>query len=168
MQQVLGEELPIFGTNPISEDTIRSVTRSVAARKRKEAPETPITVKNLRRSSRLEHINNGHRSTSSTDPVSSNTRAAKKKKVASQSSLAGNLLLPPTILSNDFPGLDELDKSNEIYPQLSVAQIQEVATSRCGLAPSEVTAELLLARSEGMPCPSVVASSDATTNLING
>ena len=166
MQQVLGEELPIFGTNPISEGPTRSVTRSVAARKRKEAPETPITIKNLRRSSRLELINNGHRSTSSTDPVSSNTRAAKKK-VASQSSLAGNLLLPPTILSNDFPGLDELDKSNEIYPQLSVAQIQEVATSRCGLAPSEVTAELLLARSEGMPCPSVVASSDATTNLIN-
>jgi len=121
MQQVLGEELPIFGTNPISEGPTRSVTRSVAARKRKEA-ETPITVKNLRRSSRLELINNGHRSTSSTDPVSSNTRAAKKK-VASQSSLAGNLLLPPTILSNDFPGLDELDKSNEIYPQLSVAQI---------------------------------------------
>jgi len=122
MQQVLGEELPIFGTNPISEDPTRAVTRSVAARKRKEAPETPITIKNLRRSSRLEQINNGHRSRSSSDPVSSNTRAAKKK-VASQSSLAGNLLLPPTILSNDFPGLDELDKSNEIYPQLSVAQI---------------------------------------------
>jgi len=94
MQQVLGEELPIFGTNPISEDTIRSVTRSVAARKRKEAPETPITVKNLRRSSRLEQINNGHRSRSSSDPVSSNTRAAKKKVANSHPLLAIYSFLP--------------------------------------------------------------------------
>jgi hypothetical protein len=123
---------------------------SAANRKRKAPPETPVTVKNMRRSARLKQKNKGHKSTASTDPVKRNTRAAKKKKVASRVSLASNLLLPPINISKEFPGLDDLNKSNTIYPQLSVDLIQEVATSRCGLSPSEVAEELLLAASEEM------------------
>ncbi|CAO2211854.1 unnamed protein product [Urochloa humidicola] len=137
-------------------------------RKRKAAPTTPITVRTLRRSTRLQLINKGCRSTTSTDPVKQNTRAAKKKKITNQSSIAGNLLLPPTNSANDFPGLDELSNRIDPYPQISVAQIQEVAITRCGLTPLEVTPELLLARNDERTSPSAMSSSSTPTAVSNG
>ncbi|CAN6335394.1 unnamed protein product [Urochloa humidicola] len=137
------------------------------ARKRKAPAESPITVKNLRRSTRLQQKNKGHRNTSSTDPVTRNTRNVKRKKVASQASIAGNLLLPPTVFSKDFPGLDDLSNNNFIYPQLPVELIQEVATSRCGLSPLEVATELLLATSEEMREEEERSSSSTRSSLVN-
>ncbi|CAN6208615.1 unnamed protein product [Urochloa humidicola] len=123
-------------------------TEVASTKKRKKTAGTPVTVQNLRRSPRLKQMNKGCRSTVATDPVRDSPRTSKRKKITSQVSLADNLLLPPSNNSANFPGLDELAKTKGTYPQLTVEQIQEVATSRCGLSPSEVAAELLLANDE--------------------
>ncbi|CAO2141331.1 unnamed protein product [Urochloa humidicola] len=138
------------------------------SRKRKAAPTTPVTVRTLRRSTRLQLINKGCRSTRSTDPVKQNTRATKKKKITNQSTIAGKLLLPPTNLANDFPSLDELNNRIDPYPEISVTQIQEVATNRCGLTPLEVTPELLLARNDERTSQGAMSSSATPTDVSHG
>lgn len=81
-------------------------------------------------------------------PVSCNTRAAKKRRIVSQEELAGNLLLPHTDIQNEFPSLFDLENT-ECYPEINIVQVQEVAITRCGISPSEVSAERLLDSTAG-------------------
>jgi hypothetical protein len=110
---------------------------------------TPVSVKNLRRSSRLNTALDGHKpeqASSSKGPT--NRSKTKGKRVASQSSLMDKILLPHTCPGVDFPGLSDLKKCAEMgctYPEIPIVEIQKVATQKCRIAPSEVTAELLIA-----------------------
>jgi hypothetical protein len=56
-------------------------------------------------------------------------------------------LIFPAATPKDFPGLADIENIVP-FPEISINLIQEVATSRCGLSPLEVTSELLLASHE--------------------
>jgi hypothetical protein len=111
---------------------------------------TPISTEMLR-SLRLKNALNGHKPKVIPDAKKDTKRGkAKNKKVTPQSELLGNLLTLPNCYATSFPGLSDIYKSNEtgvFFPEIHVVEIQKIATKKCRIAPSEVTAELLLASS---------------------
>jgi hypothetical protein len=68
--------------------------------------------------------------------------------VASHAELSGKIILPAIISETEFSGLDNLEKSNSAYPEISVTELQNIAVNRCRLGPSEVTVDLLLVSRE--------------------
>ena len=75
------------------------------------------------------------------------TNKTKGKKIKPQTDLLGDILLPNTCQTNEFPGLSIIDKYNSVgatFPGIPIAEIQRVATEICRTAPSEVITELLL------------------------
>jgi hypothetical protein len=124
---------------------MRKGAASVSRRK----SNAPVSTLMLRRSLRLKDKLDGHKpesASSSKRPVTRNK--LKGKKVAAQPDLLNNILLSPLCQENEFPGLSDITKYNDfgaIFPEIPVQEIQKVATEKCRIAPSEVTAELLLA-----------------------
>jgi hypothetical protein len=116
---------------------------------RRRKSNAPVSTLMLRRSLRLKDKLDGHKpesASSSKRPVTRNK--LKGKKVAAQPDLLNNILLSPLCQENEFPGLSDITKYNDfgaIFPEIPVQEIQKVATEKCRIAPSEVTAELLLA-----------------------
>jgi hypothetical protein len=110
---------------------------------------TPVSTKALRRSSRLKVKLDGHKPKAAT-PVQrhSNKNKVKSRKVVPQPDLLENILLPSQCQSIEFPGLSDISNckdSGTAFPKIPVLEIQKLATEKCHIAPSEVTAELLLA-----------------------
>jgi hypothetical protein len=132
------------------------------ARKRK--CNTPTSTRKLRRSPRFIEKLDGHKPTVLPSKKPAARNKTKIKKVKSQSDLLGNILLPPVCQAIDFPGLTDISKYKEIggiFPEIPIVEIQKVATETCRIAPSEVTAELLLAsRPEAEAGPSRSVAQD--------
>lgn len=62
--------------------------------------------------------------------------------------LAGKLILPRSELQKEFLDLMDLEKTN-CHPEINVIHIQETTITRCGISPSEVTAQLLISQAIG-------------------
>ncbi|TVU19018.1 hypothetical protein EJB05_35141, partial [Eragrostis curvula] len=152
---------------PVEEEpcTQRTPVRKVISSKR---PITPESVDKLRRSKRSKVQNDGYK-VSLSEPKGPVTHSKSMCKVAPPASFTGKLLLPNICDSITFPDLAELDKLFEAkatHPEISVVELQRVATTRCGIPPEEVTSMLLLAPTStpaGEGC-----SSGPTQQVING
>jgi hypothetical protein len=103
------------------------------------------SVQTLRRSTRINKKMNGckNRSILKSEGEKS-TRASKKRRIASPEELRDKLILPAANPNVDFPSLTDLENSDP-FPEISINSIQDLATSRCGISPLEVSSELLLA-----------------------
>jgi hypothetical protein len=125
-------------------------TRKPLSRKRKCS--TPVSAKKLRRSDRLNKALDGHKPKQASPPKGQIARNKNKgKNVSLQSSIRGKLLFPPSCSDVEFLDLSIIKKHTEIgntYPEIPIVEIQKVATQKCRITPSEVTAELLLASRE--------------------
>ena len=141
----------------------------VGTKHRRTQDGQPDVESSIRRSERLKAKSQGFKNRTVIDgPVSKNTRSAKKK-VPAQKELADNLFLPQSISHIDFPGLKQLENVDD-FPAIPIIQLQEVAVQKCGLSPSEVTAELLLARTckDGSTEDGKRSSKKALQTVING
>jgi hypothetical protein len=138
---------------------------------RRRKSNAPISTQMLRRSLRLKDKFDGHKpeiASSSKRPVTRNK--LKGKNVAPQPDLLNNILLSPVRQENEFPGLSDITKYNDIgaiFPEIPIQEIQKVATEKCRIAPSEVTAELLLASRHNEASSSGSSTKDMHL-LING
>jgi hypothetical protein len=115
------------------------------ARKRKCC--TPVSTQMLRRSPRFIEKLNGYKPAVISSKKTTNRNKTKGKKIKSQTDLLGDILLPNSCHTNEFPGLSIIDKYNSVgatFPGIPIAEIQRVATKICHTAPSEVMTELLL------------------------
>jgi len=122
--------------------------RSISATKKRKCI-TPTTTMKLR-SPRLVKKLDGHKpaSISLKKAPTRNKNKNKNKKIKPQSDLLGNILLSPTCQASDFPDISTIAKFTNmgtIFPQIPIAEIQKLAIESCGIAPLEVSAELLLA-----------------------
>ncbi|TVU10812.1 hypothetical protein EJB05_44364, partial [Eragrostis curvula] len=98
------------------------------------------------------------------------TRSKTRCKVVKPASFTGKLLLPNICDSVTFPDLAELDKLTMVsatHPELSVTELQKVATTRCGIPPEEVTPMLPLAPGPEAPAEDG-SSSEAALAVIDG
>nr|CAB3488930.1 unnamed protein product [Digitaria exilis] len=101
-------------------------------------------LKTLRRSTRVNKKLNGCKNRSILEAnASRSTKPSKKRKIASLEELSDKLVLPAANPKVDFPDLVDLENTDD-FPEISISTIQEVATGRCGIAPSEVSSELFL------------------------
>jgi hypothetical protein len=105
----------------------------------------------LRRSTRISKKLKSCKNITIIESTGKNSRVTKKRKIANFEELNTKLILPIAIPELDFPGLTDLN-TNEPFPEISISTIQDVATTRRGLLPMEVTQELLLARTEELLC----------------
>ena len=106
----------------------------------------------LKRSPRFIEKLNGCKPAMISSNKTTNINKTKGKKIKSQTDLLGDILLPSTYQTNEFPGLSIIDKYNSAgatFPKMHIAEIQRVATEICCIAPLEVTADLLLASRPG-------------------
>ena len=122
--------------------------RSISATKKRKCI-TPTTTMKLR-SPRLIKKLDGHKpaSISLKKAPTRNKNNNKNKKIKPQSDLLGNILLSPTCQASDFPDIStnaKFTNMGTIFPQIPIAEIQKLAIESCGIAPLEVSAELLLA-----------------------
>ncbi|TVU07256.1 hypothetical protein EJB05_47304, partial [Eragrostis curvula] len=110
--------------------------------------ETPVTVHNLRRSTRLGNINEGHRNVVVPNPRETAVRSASPREGLQQvASLAGN-----SVSSNStefigpvkFPTVAEIDDCSIAFPEIPIQVLQDVGVNNCGLSPEEITRELLM------------------------
>jgi len=112
----------------------------------------------LKRSPRFIEKLNGCKPTIISSNKTTNRNKTKGKKIKSQTDLLGDILLPSTCQTNEFPRLSVIDKYNSVgatFPEIPIAKIQRVATEICRIAPLEVTAYLLLtSRPEDEASPS--------------
>ena len=123
--------------------------RSISATKKRKCI-TPTTTMKLRRSPRLIKKLDRHKpaSISLKKAPTRNKNNKKNKKIKPQSDLLGNIMLSPTCQAFDFPDISIIAKFTNmgtIFPQIPIAEIQKLAIESCGIAPLEVSAELLLA-----------------------
>ncbi|TVU24840.1 hypothetical protein EJB05_27300, partial [Eragrostis curvula] len=173
-----GEEIE---DTPTAEETDTNVTTG-PTKKRKTPPpaeqqnmtrsktrhmissDSPMTTKHLRRSKRASDRTDGHKDNQSTAALlkPTPTKIGKKRKLAGN---WGNSLdnLDPAI---EFPGLSDLINSDDAFPEIPIAVIQKVATEKCQMSPSEVTAELLLAARQAQK--QAEGSGTAASSDING
>ena len=108
---------------------------------------TPVSTQMLRRSPRFIEKLNGYKPAVISSKQTTNRNKTKGKKIKPQTDLLGDILLPNTCQTNEFPGLSIIDKYNSVgatFPVIPIAEIQRVATEICRTAPSEVMTELLL------------------------
>ena len=118
-------------------------------KRRKRKPNTPISTATLRRSPRLAEALDGHKPeaiSASKKPISKNKSRARK--ITLQTDLLGKILSPSPSQAIEFPDLSAIDKfktPDAKFPKIPITEIQRIATEKCCIAPSEVTAELLLA-----------------------
>lgn len=120
---------------------------SIPATKKRKC-NTPTTTIKLRRSLRLLKKLDGYKPASIPLKKAPTKNKNKHKKIKPQSDLLGNILLSPTCQASDFPDISTIAKFNNmgtVFPQIPIAEIQKLAIESCGIAPSEVSAELLLA-----------------------
>ena len=100
------------------------------------------------RSPRLVKKLDGHKLASISLKKAPTKNKNKNKKIKPQSDLLGNIMLSPTCQAFDFPDISTIAKFTNmgtIFPQIPIAEIQKLAIESCGIAPLEVSAELLLA-----------------------
>ena len=173
--QVQLKRTPIF-SEPADDYTIiddrLDVQENTGKKTKKGRCNTPVSVKNLRRSSRLNTALDGHKPEQASSSKGPTTRSKTKgKRVASQSSLMDKILLPHTCPGVDFPGLSDLKKCAEMgcaYPEIPVVEIQKVAIQKCRINPTEVTAELLTASRIELETNEERSSQENMPLVING
>ncbi|TVU01684.1 hypothetical protein EJB05_52841, partial [Eragrostis curvula] len=118
-----------------------------------------------RKSNRISKKANGHKvsvipvSMQKKDPMS---EGKKKRKLA----LTNTEI--PTDPATEFPGLSDLINSTEAFPEIPITVIQHIATDKCKLSPSEVTAELLMAAKKKKGTEGGDDSSRVPVDAING
>ena len=145
----------------------------VQAKPQRKESSTLVSTEFLRRSPRLKVAHDGHMHRfvpTTARKTNKNKSKARGKKVAPQSDLLDNLSPPPNCFAFDFPGLSAVLKCNEegtLFPEISVPDIQRIATERCCIHPSEVTTELLLATRTDDVAPDG-SSTRGTQLVING
>ncbi|TVU34396.1 hypothetical protein EJB05_16228, partial [Eragrostis curvula] len=111
-----------------------------SARKRKMAaisgPTAEFTASpsTQRRSNRISKRANGHKVSvvpSSLQKKSAKTDVNKKRKIVDTADVPAD----PAV---EFPGLSDLVNATDIFPEIPIAVIQNIATEKCKLSPSEV------------------------------
>ncbi|TVU36769.1 hypothetical protein EJB05_18716, partial [Eragrostis curvula] len=140
--------IPVFpDVEPEFITSARTPVRKVISKKR-VSNQTQASDELLRRSKRAKDMLDGHKPVikgASTGPITQSR--AKSKSLSSSKSNKGKLF-SPTFSPIEFPGLVDIDNAKEAemaYPAISIGEVQKVAVERCGLHPTEVTPELLLA-----------------------
>ncbi|GJN17498.1 hypothetical protein PR202_gb04570 [Eleusine coracana subsp. coracana] len=140
-----------FAHNRIIEITYQRKNKNKRRKTQRKIP-TPITTKGLRRSPRMEEINEGHK------PVL--TQSSKPAQLQSSSHTEGlqqvcSLATNSVTSAHDmfagpekFPTTKDIDESLTPFPAISIHAIQKVAVEECGLSPEEVAKELLLAEKD--------------------
>jgi hypothetical protein len=118
-------------------------------KKRKASPlNDNISGQSLRRSSRLSNKNKGYKNRNILESgEGKGTRGNKMRKVTNPKELSDKIVIPAPIHNEEFPGLADLEGPTP-FPEISTSRIQKVAINRCGISPSEVTTEQLLASEE--------------------
>lgn len=145
------QNTPIFSEFQEEYNTSKSgkECRKVISKRKCTAAPAPQSVKHLKRSARMDKVNHGYKSDSVGIMLGPVTRSkTKNKKVASCATLTGNIFLAVTEAQIEFPGLSDLEEAANKgikFPEIPVIEIQKIATEKCRISPSEVTAELLLA-----------------------
>ena len=148
-KEIRKEQEPIFGPSYLEESSrkkrnikeIESSGRILRGHKRNR---TPVSDNKLRRSTRVQLRNKGSKPAPADPPQASRSGRRASKKIRSHAQLAGDLIITDFNQDVEFPGLDTIEKMGTAYPEIPVTVIQNVAISRCGLAPSVVTADRLL------------------------
>ncbi|CAN6196784.1 unnamed protein product [Urochloa humidicola] len=133
--------------NSKEQDLNKSKSPRAKKRSNSEANEY-ASSKTLRRSTRINNRLKGCKNRVIIETVANkSTRANKKRKIASFEELNAKLIMPTAAQEVEFPGLADLS-TNLPFPEISTSAIQEIAVNKCGLSPSQVTQDLLLARNE--------------------
>lgn len=136
-----------FAHNRIIEITYQRKNKNKRRKYQGKTP-TPITTKGLRRSPRMEEINEGHKpvftQSNKLAQLQSSSRTEGMQQVCS---LATNSVLSAHDMfagPEKFPTIKDIDESLTPLPAISIHAIQKVAVEECGLSPEEVAKELLL------------------------
>jgi hypothetical protein len=144
-----------------------NITIKLSKKRKASSLNVNISGQSLKRSSRISKKNNGYKSRNILESAESKgSKGNKKRKVISPKELSDKIMIPAPAHTEEFPGLADIEGPTP-FPEISTCLIQKDAVNRCGISPSEVTTELLLASEEDQSMLQDDGSSSKKQTVIN-